>query len=71
MKVLLDIKDNEAMTFMEMLKTFTGVKAESISKRDVDLLVEIKHIKKAFKDLEKLKAGKLKARPASELLNEL
>jgi len=54
-----------------MLKTFTGVKAESISNRDAELLTEIKHIKKAFKDLEKVKAGKLKTRPASELLNEL
>lgn len=71
MKVLLDIKNTEAPTFMEMLKTFTGVKAVSISNRDAELLTEIKHMKKAFKDLKKVKAGKLKTRPASELLNEL
>ncbi len=71
MKLLLDIDDNEAKAFMEMLKTFKGVKSERISKHEAALFIEMRHIRKALKDVEKVKSGKLKARPASELLDEL
>lgn len=71
MKVLLDIKDNKAAAFMELVKSFSYVKAERISEPDVELFSEIKEIKSAFKNAELIKAGKLKARPAADLLNEL
>jgi hypothetical protein len=32
---------------------------------------EIKEIKKAFKNADRIKAGKLKGRPAEEFLNEI
>lgn len=71
MKVLLDIKDNKAAAFMELVKSFSYVKAERISAPDVELFSEIKEIKSAFKNAELIKVGKLKTRPAADLLNEL
>jgi len=71
MKLLVDIKDTEATAFFEMLKSYSYIKAEPISSPDVELFSEIKEIKKAFKNANKIKAGKLKGRPVGELLNEL
>ena len=71
MLLLLDIEDNKAAGFMEMIKDHSYVKARSISAPDAEILKEIKEIKEAFKNAEKIKSGKLKGRPAEELLNEL
>lgn len=71
MKLLVDIKDNQAVVFFEMLKNYSDVKVKPVSKQDANLLAEIKEIKKAFKSVKKIKAGKLKGRPAAELLDEL
>ena len=71
MKVLLDIKKSEASAFMEMIKSFPGVKAEQISRPDAALFAEIKHIKKAFKIADQVKNGKLATRDAADFLSEL
>ena len=71
MKYVIDIADNKTEGFMEMLKNFPNIKAKPLSAPDVAVLEEISHIKKAFKNLDKIKAGKLKTRPVSALLNEL
>ncbi|WP_147425608.1 hypothetical protein [Mucilaginibacter gracilis] len=71
MKMLVEIADNKAASFKELIKQHSYVKAKTISEPNAAILEEIMHIKKAFKNLEKVKAGKLKTRPASELLNEL
>lgn len=71
MKMLIEIADNKAASFKELVKQHFNIEAKSISSPDAAILEEIMHIKKAFKNLEKVKAGKLKTRPASELLNEL
>lgn len=71
MKLIIDIQDNKAASFMEMIKDLTYIKAESVSIADAELLEEIKEIKRAFSNVAKLKSGKLKSRPAEELLNEL
>lgn len=71
MKMLIEIADNKAASFKELVKQHFDVTAKPISSPDAAILEEIIHIKKAFKNLEKVKAGKLKTRPASELLNEL
>jgi hypothetical protein len=47
------------------------LKERSLPELYPGLLQEIKEIKKAFKNIAQIKAGKLKARPATELLNEL
>ena len=71
MKVLLDIADNKAAGFMEIIKGYSYVKAQSISAPDAELFEEIKEIKKAFKYVAEIKAGKIKGRPVEDLLNEL
>ncbi|GAC1308091.1 MAG: hypothetical protein NVSMB24_21180 [Mucilaginibacter sp.] len=71
MKLLIDISDNKAAGFLELLKNYSHVKALAISAPDAELFEEIKEIKKALKNVEKIKEGKLKGRPAEELLNEL
>lgn len=71
MKVLIDIADNKAESFMELLKGHSYVKAKPLSAPDAAVLEELAHIKKALKLADKVKTGKIKSRPASELLNEL
>ena len=68
MKILLDIKDNKAMHLLEVLKGLSYVKATTISDEKALLMEEIKE---AVDNLALVKQGKLKARPAKDLLNEL
>ncbi|MFT3948273.1 MAG: hypothetical protein QM763_14980 [Agriterribacter sp.] len=68
MKVLLDIKDNKALHLMEVLKSLPYVKAKPISDEKALLMEEIKE---AVENLKLVRSGKLKARPAKDLLNEL
>lgn len=68
MKVLLEIPDNKAAFFMELLKSFSFVKAKPISPEKAQLLLELKE---AVENLNLVKEGKFKARPAKELLHEL
>jgi hypothetical protein len=68
MKVLLDIKDNKAAHLLEVLKGLSYVKAKTISDEKAMLMEEIKE---AVENLALVRKGKLKARPAKDLLNEL
>lgn len=68
MKVLLEIKENKAAFVMELLSNFKFVEAEPISSEKAELIGEIKE---AVENLKLVKEGKLKARPAKELLDEL
>ena len=68
MKVLLDIQDNKADFIMELLNSFSFVKAKQITKEKSQL---IEDIKVAVDNLNLVKKGELKARPLSELLDEL
>ena len=68
MKILLEIPDNKAAFFMEVLKSFSFVKAKPISPEKAQVLIELKE---AVENLNLVKEGKLKARPAKELLHEL
>ena len=68
MRVLLDIKDNKAMHLMEVLKGLSYVKTKTISDEKALLIEEIKE---AVENLKLVRQGKLKARPAKDLLNEL
>jgi len=71
MKLIIEVADNKAAGFIEHLKDYPYVKAKPLPVPDSEILDEIKEIKKAFKNAEKIKAGKLKGRPVEELLNEL
>lgn len=68
MKILLDVKDDKASFFMELLRNFSYVKATSLSESNELFLLELRD---AVEDVKLIKAGKLKGRPAKELLNEL
>jgi hypothetical protein len=68
MKVLVDVKDNKADFIMELLNSFSFVKTKQISPAKAELMEDIKE---AVENLNLVKQGKLHARPAKELLNEL
>ncbi|OFY66389.1 MAG: hypothetical protein A3H98_11340 [Bacteroidetes bacterium RIFCSPLOWO2_02_FULL_36_8] len=68
MKVLLDIKDDKASSLMEVLRGLSFVKTEMLSEEKVLL---IKEIKEAVEEMKLIRAGKLKARPVKELLDEI
>jgi hypothetical protein len=68
MRVLLDIKDSKAVHLMEVLKSLPYVKTKTISEEKAVLIEEIKE---AVENLKLVREGKLKARPAKDLLNEL
>ena len=68
MKVLLDIKDSKAQFVMELLQNLSFVKAKPITDEKAQLMSEIRE---AVENLKLVRQGKLKARPAKELLNEL
>jgi len=68
MKVLVDIRDNKGDFILELLNNFSFVKAKSISPAKAQLLEELKE---AVENLNLVKQGKIKARPAKDLLDEL
>ena len=68
MKLLLEIQDNKAAFILELLENFKFVKAKPKTNEKALLIEEIKE---AFENLKLVKQGKLKAKPLSELLNEL
>ena len=68
MKVLLDIQDNKAKHLLEVLKGLSYVKAKTFSEEKALLMLEIKE---AVENLALVRKGKLKARPAKDLLNEI
>ena len=70
MLLLVDIEDKKADSFMDLIKN-SDAKVKTISTPDAALFEEISEIKKAFNNVKKIKAGKLKGRSADELLNEL
>ena len=68
MKVLLDIKDSKVQFVMELLQNLPYVKAKPLSDEKAQLMSEIRE---AVENLKLVRRGKLKARPAKELLDEL
>lgn len=68
MKVILDIKDNKAAFVMELLNNLSFVKARPLSNENAVLIDEIKE---AVEELKLVRRGKIKARPARDLINEL
>lgn len=68
MKVLLDIKDDKAHHLLEVLKGLPYVKTKQLTEPKAELISEIRE---AVENLHLVRQGKLKARPAKELLDEL
>lgn len=68
MKILLDIPDSKASSFMEILKSISFVKAKQLTDSKALLMEEIKE---AVDEMKLIRAGKRKARNAEDFLNEL
>jgi len=68
MRVLLEIKDHKAQSLMDVLKGLSYVKTKTLSNYQAEA---IEQMKEAIDELHLVKAGKLKARNATDLLNEL
>jgi hypothetical protein len=68
MRVLIDVKDNKAAFLLELLKNFSFVKAKLITPYQAEIL---EGIKESVEELNLVKAGKLKARNAEDLFDEL
>lgn len=69
MKLLLDIKDSKVAFFLEIIKNFSFVKkATPISTAKANLMQEIKE---AVEELKLVREGKLEARNAEDLIDEL
>ena len=68
MKAVLDIRDSKASFVMELLGSLSFVKFQPITAGKALFLSEMKE---AVDTVNLIKKGKLQARPAKELLNEL
>jgi hypothetical protein len=68
MQAVLDIKDSKAAFVWELLGNLSFVKVHPITNEKAMLLSEIRE---AIDNVNLEKKGKLQARPAKELLNEI
>ena len=68
MKAVLEIKDSKASFVMGLLNNFSFVKVRPITNEKALLLSEIRE---AVDTINLIKKGKVQARPAKELLNEI
>ena len=68
MKILLEIKDSKAAFFMELLKSFSFVKAKPLTPYKAKVLEDVKE---AVDEMILIKQGKIKGRNAEDLFNEL
>ena len=68
MKAVLEIKESKAQFVMELLDNFSFVKIKPITNEKALLLSEIRE---AVDTVNLIKRGKIQARPAKELLNEI
>jgi hypothetical protein len=68
MKLLLEIKDDKAEFFLELLKNLPFVKAQSVMSDKQQLSAELSE---AVENLKLVRKGKMKAKPIDELINEL
>ncbi len=68
MRVLLDIKDAQALHLMEVLKSLPYVKTTTLTEAKAQLLEELKE---SVDTLNQVKKGKVKLKSGRGLFNEL
>lgn len=68
MKLLLDIPDNKAASFIDVLSSIKFIKTTTITPQKALLISELKE---AVEEMKQIKAGKKKARNAEDFINEL
>jgi hypothetical protein len=68
MKMLLEVPDNKTTFFLELLKNLSFIKVKPLSDTKAKVLEDVKE---AVEEMKLIKAGKLNARNAEDLINEL
>ena len=68
MRVLLDIKDAQALHLLEVLKSLPYVKTTTLTEEKAQLLEDLKE---SVDTLNQVKKGKIKLKSAKDLFNEL
>jgi len=68
MKILIDVKENKGTFILELLRCFSFVKIKPLTTSSAQILEELGE---AIDNMKLVREGKLKPRPAKELLNEL
>jgi hypothetical protein len=68
MKLLLEINDNKAAFFMEILKNFSFVKITQLTEAKAGFLLDLKD---SVDEIRLAKQGKIKLQSAKDLLDEL
>ncbi len=68
MKILIDISDNKAAFFMELIKNFAFVKATPISAAKAEFL---KDFKDSVEEVKLAKQGEVELQSAKDFLDEL
>jgi CRISPR/Cas system-associated protein Cas10 (large subunit of type III CRISPR-Cas system) len=68
MKLLVEVPDEKAKSFLEMLKKLTYVKTEKLNRKDEEFY---EGLKEAVVEVNLAKQGKIKLKSAKELLDEL
>jgi len=68
MKVILDIPDNKAASLLDVLKSISFLKIETISPAKATFL---KELKSSIEEVMLAKQGKIQLKSADQLLNEL
>lgn len=68
MKILLDIPDSKASSFLDVLRSISYVKAKTLTDTKAMLMGEIRE---AVEEMKMIRSNKKKARNAEDFLNEL
>jgi hypothetical protein len=68
MKLLVEVPNEKAKSFLEMLKKLTYVKTEKLNRKDEKFY---EGLKEAVEEVNLIKEGKKKGKPLVEFLNEL
>jgi len=68
-QITLNIKDSKFKFFLELIKNFDFVQVEEIEGDTKEAIVA--NIKQGLEEVKLVEEGKIKSRPAKELLDEL
>ncbi len=68
MKILIDIPDDKASSFLEVIRSISYVKAKQLTDSKAEIISDVR---KAFEEYNLVKKGKLKARSVEDLIDVL
>lgn len=68
MKILIDIPDNKAASFLEVIRSISYVKAKELSDSKAEVLNDVRE---SVEEYNLVKKGKVKSRSVEDLLDEL